>query len=243
MKKAYFDKPVNLYELKKTYTDDVEFISDTTSFPLVSGITYEGSLNKVIKGKLRAKDMKKKVDRLLEVYKRRLFRHWDDHVDQLLHKLSLPTTTVQKGGPGSGCTGDNCGRPATGVAEFHEHETEVPQGAIDIQAARPAIKYKGKLYVGKKGEFHSNILDAHQTEFTAPEAKHIDWHGIEYGFVDSDESKNWMNRDEFRERAGTELSEDLAHYQRENVWPQRDEHGCNHSRTWSVTRGNSIRLL
>jgi hypothetical protein len=158
MKKVYFENPVNIYDLKKTYSDDVEFISDTTTFPLVSGIVYEGPLNKVIKGKLRAKDMKKKVDRLLEVYKRRLFRHWDDHVDQLLHKLSLPTTAVQKGGPGSGCNPavGICGRPSTGVTET---PTIAPRQFVDAKAAD---EWGNKNY----GEW-SNSLTAKEIEIVS----------------------------------------------------------------------------
>jgi hypothetical protein len=383
MKKAYFDKPVNLYELKKTYTDDVEFISDTTSFPLVSGITYEGSLNKVIKGKLRAKDMKKKVDRLLEVYKRRLFRHWDDHVDQLLNKLSLPIhkggpgsgcnpevatcgrpktgsskgelqsgkgidrawllpknyetvrinddqehwheavrrfggigrmepmeqafknglvrksgafayqyqagnndaierierdmeensadyehtppiggyvpsdfvyidavhqtygqygsisyqipvdelidngfkvkpfinnkymTKFIKGGPGSGCTGENCGRPSL-LAEFHE--TESPVNTIIVEDVRPAIKYRGEVFVGAKGSSHSEVYDKNIN-------KPGPWIGIEQGFVDNDTNRTFITRDALKEQTGIWLSEDLNEVQQTGKLPERNAEG------------------
>ena len=159
MKKVYFEKPINLYELKKTYTDSVEFISDTATFPMVKGIAYEGQLNKAIKNKLHSKDMKKKIDRLLEVYKRRLFRQWDDHVDQLLHKLSLPTTTVQKGGLGSGCNPEvgTCGRPSTGTQEEHPlvQEARNYNSAEEFIAAKfkevtlkDAMKEAGRITLG-----------------------------------------------------------------------------------------------
>ena len=90
MKKVYLEKPVSLYELKKTYSDDVEFISDIATYPMVTGIVFEGPLHKAIKDKLHSKDMTKKINRLLELYKRRLFRQWDGHVEELLHKLNLP---------------------------------------------------------------------------------------------------------------------------------------------------------
>lgn len=226
MKKVYFEKSVDLYELKKTYTDDVEFISDTATFPMVKGIAYEGRLNKAIRNKLHSKDMKKKVDRLLEVYKRRLFRHWDDHIDRLLHALDLPT--IHKGGPGSGCQGPNCGRPATSVAEFHEQESEIPEGTLNVQDVRPALRYKGQIFIGTKGDSHASIYDKNKTIMSTPTeggGRAGDWGHIEQGFIDSPEAKNWVSRETLSHEFGTHLSEDLAFYQEHGRIPHRDKYG------------------
>lgn len=90
MKKSvcFFEKPVDIYSLRKTYRDGVEFVTDTETYPMAVGIRYEGPLNKAIKGKLAGKSVKAKADRLVELYKRRLFRVWDDHTGDLVGKIA-----------------------------------------------------------------------------------------------------------------------------------------------------------
>lgn len=94
-KTVYLEAPVPFAELRKTYTSDVEFITDTQSYPNVVGIRYAGPLHKAIKGKLIGKNVGPKVDRLLELYKRHLFRFWDDHVEELVSKLAVAPVAKQ----------------------------------------------------------------------------------------------------------------------------------------------------
>lgn len=88
-KTVYLENPVSIYELQKTYHDDVEYISDTSIFPLVTGIMYSGKLHKAIKGKLQPKDVKEKIETLLDSYKKNLFTVWNDHISQINSKLDV----------------------------------------------------------------------------------------------------------------------------------------------------------
>ena len=108
-KLCFLEVPVSIHELRKTYDDSVDFVTEVGIYPNVTAIAFDGMLSKAIRGKTALKSIKPRVDRLLELYKRRLFRFWDEHTDALADAVA--SVDLTKGGPGSGCQGPNCGRP------------------------------------------------------------------------------------------------------------------------------------
>ena len=83
-KLCFLEVPVSIHELRKTYDDSVDFVTEVGIYPNVTAIAFDGMLSKAIRGKTTLKSIKPRVDRLLELYKRRLFRFWDDHTESLV---------------------------------------------------------------------------------------------------------------------------------------------------------------
>lgn len=207
---VYLEAPVNIHEIRKTYSDDVEFVTDTATYPNVVGIRYDGQLHKAIRGKLAGKSVKERVDRLLELYKRRLFKFWDEHTEELVSKVV--SAGLEKGGPGSGCQGPNCGRPTTSLADYHE----MPGPKFDIQDLRPTVRYKGKLYHGNKGETHAHTIDRYDSIFRSKDvpsgagrALGYDWVNIEEGFTDTKNPEQFISRRQASQHGGEYLAEEL----------------------------------
>jgi hypothetical protein len=102
------------------------------------------------------------------------------------------------------------------LAEFHE--TESPVNTIIVEDVRPAIKYRGEVFVGAKGSSHREVYDKNIN-------KPGPWIGIEQGFVDNDTNRTFITRDALKEQTGIWLSEDLNEVQRTGKLPERDERG------------------
>lgn len=105
----------------------------------------------------------------------------------LIRTLQEYKNRVVKGGPGSGCRGDNCGRP-TGI--------------------RPAIEYKDqngkyRTIAGKLGQIHADVYLDHEDEIGDAE--------VHTGFVD--DKDEWLDRNQLAERYGVASSEALAELQ------------------------------
>ena len=153
---VYLERPVNIYELRKTYADGVEFVTDTASYPDAVAVRYSGQLNKVIRGKLVAKSVKERADRLLELYERRLFKFWDERMDALVEKVT--SLDIAKGGPGSGCQGPNCGRPTTGIKEHplvqeaksYSSAEEFVNAKMKQVKRKDALKEAGRIALGNE---------------------------------------------------------------------------------------------
>jgi len=116
--------------------------------------------------------------------------------------------SVEKGGPGSGCTGPDCGRPFTGTKE------EPKTGLSFLHGLRPAIKVGSKIHQGNLYETHADIYNRLIGDTKGHENSYLDERDdIDTGFVDS--KGTWMNRKELIERAGMSASEQLAGAQKE----------------------------
>ena len=116
-------------------------------------------------------------------------------------------TPVEKGGPGSGCQGPNCGRPSEGGTE------EQPENGLSfIQGLRPAIKIGDRVHAGNMHETHADIynrlLDDTQG-YSQPDLEARD--DIDTGFVDS--KNNWMSRNQLIARMRIGSSEQLSQLQ------------------------------
>jgi hypothetical protein len=115
-----------------------------------------------------------------------------------------PVPPINKGGPGSGCTGDNCGRPSTGETSKPEKEP----GLAFLSGLRPAVKVGNKIHDGHMYETHADIYN--RLLIDLPGDVESD-ENIDTGFVDS--HGTWLSRKELYEKVGYNQSEQLAEAQ------------------------------
>ena len=117
-------------------------------------------------------------------------------------------TPVEKGGPGSGCQGPNCGRPTTGTTEEGEPKT----GLSFLHGLRPAIKVGNQVHSGNLYETHADIYNRlidDTSGYKQPDLEERD--DIDTGFVDA--KGNWMDRKTLYDKMKVGSSERLAELQ------------------------------
>ena len=178
------EKPVNLYEIQKSYDDTIEFITDTENFPMVTAIVYEGQLNKAIKAKVNLKGIKLKVDALVQHYDDKLKRKWFVAKEELISKLTS-ISKMEKGGVGSGCNPSigRCGRIpdkfwhgsptgdfGTSPKGIHIGSKEAAKEALEARIGIPALgEWDGTREYGKTllaGSKTLMRLDPNMNNFT-----------------------------------------------------------------------------
>lgn len=124
-------------------------------------------------------------------------------INEHLESKGIKKADFEKGGPGSGCTGPDCGRPSIGTKK------EPKTGLSFLHGLRPAIKVGSKIHSGNLHETHADIYNRLMNDFPGPEMEERD--DIDTGFATSEGV--WMSRSELMQRFGERTAEGLAEQQ------------------------------
>jgi hypothetical protein len=87
-----FDKSISIIDARNQYNDTVKFITDTKSYPDISGIEFNGDPQKIFKRKAIRPKITKKLNKLIKEYSEFITAKWNETFDNVIKDV----TTVSK---------------------------------------------------------------------------------------------------------------------------------------------------